>query len=153
MLARFVVLAAAVVFLLGLDGFTQPAAAEPAKPFRVGYCTVSGVLELCTEIHGVTRENETPSGNRQLHVVEKTCYTWTNIHTDEVVEQDCFRDNFVTIFSNDGTQVYHTNQKDDYEITLDGTTYECTHRYNITYANGERRHYDDQLECNPPLPN
>ena len=146
--------ATAVVFLLGLMGFAQPAAAAPAEPYRITGCQPFSVeLEYCYESTGVIQENVSHSGNPQYHVTEQTCYTVIANATGEVVYEGCFKDNFVLHQANTDRQVYHSNEKHEWTFMnpATGTTHECTSRSIATYAQGRYRHSDIEFACNPPF--
>jgi len=153
MRATVVMLVTAVVLLLGLAGFAQPAAAEPAEPYRLAGCTTSGEQEFCFVQEGVTKVNQTPSGNTQVHQTAETCLTVTIIATGEVIEDDCVKSNRVVVLraEDDDPQVWHSHETADFTVTSsEGTRYECTMSYTLSYANGEYRHEDDRYACTSP---
>jgi hypothetical protein len=142
------------IVLLGLTGLAQPAAAAPADPYRITGCQpFSAELEYCYESKGVVQENESRSGNPQVHVTEQTCYTLTAIATGEVVDEGCYKKNFVLHQPITDRQVFHSNEKHEFTFTnsVTGTTHECTSRSNATYAHGRYRHSDIEFVCNPPF--
>ena len=151
----FIVLATAVALLLGPIGLAQPMAAAPAEPFREAACTPVGSgdeeIEFCYETYGVTKENETPSGNTQYHVSEQFCSTIIVVATGEVLDETCNDLNLVEHVRDGESQVDHTNQTIETTFMLGGTRYECTTRFNVTFANGELRHENFRSECIPPL--
>jgi len=147
-----VMLVTAVVLLLGLAGFAQPAAAESAEPYRLAGCTTAEEQEVCFVQEGVRQANETPSGNTQVHQVAETCVTVTIIATGEVIEDGCVKSNRVVVRAEeDDPQVWHSHEKEDFTVTSsEGTRYECTMSYTLSYAHGEYRHEDDRYACSPP---
>jgi hypothetical protein len=128
---------------------------SPAEPYRItDDCqSLPDNLEVCFEEHGVIKERETRSGDTVKHVFGAWCWTITDIATNEVVGEDCNQSNTVVRKTQDGGEQYdHANQKGVVWFTSNGTRYECTARYIVTFANGELRHEDQHFECNPPQP-
>ena len=152
MRATLVMLATAGVLLVGLSGFAQPAAAEPAEPYRAAGCTIFGGDEVCIKSHGVVQVNETPSGNTQYHEFGELCYTITDTATGEVVDEGCEKDNEVYIAKDGQGQVFRKDEEEALDFTSGGTRYECTFREYFTAANGAYRNYHIQVKCDPPLP-
>jgi hypothetical protein len=152
MRTRVGMLATAGVLLLSLAGFAQPAAATPATPYRVAGCNpATGGVEYCYESQGVTKYNETPSGDTQMHIVGESCYTYTGTVTGEVLANGCRKDNFIFNETRGETQPGHHNETREFAYTHGGVRYECTEYINATYANGEYRHEVRLHECSPPL--
>ena len=144
---------AAVAFGAGI-GAPSPAAAAPAHPFTEGRCLTYGdeggpTAEYCYETRGVVKQGETPSGNAQFHYVARTCYR-IRIE-DQLVGEGCSKHNSL-LHERDGEErVYHANVKGTSRFEYLGTTYACTARITVTYANGQVRHEDVRFDCTPPL--
>ena len=150
MRTRIITLLSTIVLMLGILSMAQPAAAAPAEPYAVSACQIFGNFEFCYQTRGVIQRNESASGNTTYSSNGRRCYQATV--RNELVNEGCASFH-VTLHRQDGeTQVYHTRQHTTSTFVYLGTTYTCTSSHNVVLANGEVRHEDHQLECNPPFP-
>ena len=150
MRATVVLIATAVVFLLGLAGFAQPAAAKRAEPFRSTGCSTSpGGFETCYDFHGVVKYHK--SGDLSL-AISTHCFTTTKTPPGEVVHDVCTRGKTIIheLHGKDsGFGNSHSSGRSTVSFPGRDNPTECTYSYNNTYANGEYRHDVSHAECHP----
>ena len=150
MFKKFTVVAvAAAALVIGAMhvGGSTASADGPAQHINTEQCFNFSFGQFCVKQDVVSHRTTTPSGNVNDHTSGETC---TRFVVGGVTRSEsCRRFNRVFHTRDGQLQVSHLNEKGESQFTAGGVTTRCTFRTILHYANGELRHADSDVECNP----
>jgi len=138
----------AIVLLLGVLSFAQPAAASPAAPYNVAECfDFGGGYEYCYEFKGVSQSNESASGNTKYTFNGSFSVSYTL--NGDVIYSSEGKTHYTFIAKDGEPQVSHQRGSGSFSYVdfFTGEQVNCTYDYNVIYANGEVRHEVYNFTC------
>ena len=148
MRTRFTFTTVVLLLVLGMFGFAQPAAADPAFPLRDSGCwdpyELEGtVYQACYELHGAGQQIATDTHFKYSYTLVAT-YTFYENGVLVQTEKEQYHTVIVAKGSEEKLYLLRVTHAFSYP---DGTT--CTEHYHVVVANGETRLETSNPICTP----
>ncbi len=143
-----------VAIMLTVLRVVQPVAAAPAEPFNTSRCILfpvgsGNIGEYCVQSEGVLHSHETPSGTTQFTANARSCSQFKL--NGQTLTDSCSKRHFTLVERDGERQVRHFRETTETTFVnpASGETTHCTVSYHFVHANGELRHQDMHIDCNP----